>query len=587
MNRSPCIYWARLLPCAGLCFTEIAPPFHRVGVETAIVAILCRRHGLATGWFAFIRSTGEGFFERMNCIRLSVGTLAFGIVAGVQAAPPIPYPPREYRAAWCATVTRIDWPPAAGVSAATVASQKARMIQHLDMMVDAKMNAMYLQVRPACDAMYISALEPPSAWLTGSQNTAPTYDPLQFAVQEAHARGIELHAWVNPYRAALNQTTTDKSPLHVMRARPDLCVAYSDGRTYMDPGKADSITWIKNVIGDIVTRYDVDGVVFDDYFYPGTTFNDTATYNEYLAGGGTMNKDNWRRDNVNRLIQQCYAMIHGIRQSCQFSVGPFGIWRPGNPSGVTGADYYATHYCDTKLWLQQGWVDSLSPQLYWTIGSPGQPFGPLIDWWVQQNPNRHVLASTADYRVGDSGFANWGGTTASEIVNQVNRTYSANAAGAIHGVGNVHYSIRWLTDDPNNTNIVEALKAGPYAKDALRPASTWLDNTPPPMPQVSFGALVGSPQKRTISFSQAPADEKAMWWAVHTYNGTDWTLKVLPGAASSYEVDASVQEFAVSAVDRVGNEGARAMMPVPVTLSQFEITKATKPVENSRKLLGE
>lgn len=472
------------------------------------------------------------------------------IQGGLHAAPPIPDPPRELRATWCATVSRIDWPPQSGVSTSIVNAQKARLIQHLDAMADANMNAMYFQVRPAGDAMYDSNIEPWSQWLTGSQNTAANWDPLEFAVTEAHARGIQLHAWVNPYRAALDHSTWNKAPNHVMRARPDLCVSFSDGKTYMDPGKPDTINWIKDVVSDIVTRYDVDGVVFDDYFYPGTSFPDQGTYQAYLNSGGNLSRDNWRRENVNQLIQQCSQLVHSIRSTCEFGVGPFGIWRPGYPSGIVGADYFATHYCDSRKWLQQGWVDSLSPQLYWPLGSPGQPFGDLIDWWVLQNTNRHVLASTAVYRVGSSSYANWGGTTASEIVNQVNRTRQAG------GVGNVHYSVRWLTDDPKS--VRSALKAGPYSKDAIRPAATWLDSTAPPAPQASMGPVNGNPSGRTITFSQSPGHEKARWWCVYTYNGSAWSHVVLPGAATSYRAGASTQEFAVSAIDAAGNESPRA-----------------------------
>lgn len=487
----------------------------------------------------------------MALCNVSLAVAILCAAAPAPAAPPIPATPRDYRAAWCATVSNIDWPPVAGTSATNVAQQKARLIQHLDAMAAANMNAMYLQVRPACDAMYASNIEPWSQWLTGSQYTAATYDPLAFAITEAHKRGIELHAWVNPYRAAIDQNSATKSPKHVMRARPDLCVGYFDGKTYktyMDPGKEDTIDWIVNVIADMVTNYDLDGVVFDDYFYPGTDFNDTATYNAYVSGGGKLSKDNWRRSNVDTLIQRCYTTIHGIRQSCQFEVGPFGIWQPNNPPGISGANYYSTHYCDTRKWLQNGWVDSLSPQLYWTLDSPGQPFGALIDWWVAQNPNRHVMASTADYRVGSSS-ANWGDKTASEIVNQVNRTHQAG------GVGNVHYSIRWLTDNP--AGVMTALMAGPYAKPALRPASTWLDNTPPPTPLVTVGQPTGTPPRRTITLGQNPTDEKAVWWCVNTFNGTTWDLKILPGSTTTYQLPANTQEFAVSAVDRNGNEGPR------------------------------
>src|SRR5690606_10728646 len=156
----------------------------------------------------------------------------------------------------------------------------------------------------------------------------------------------ELHVWINPYRAALDHLTNNKHPNHVTRKRPDLCVQHTDGKTYMDPGKEDSITWIKNVVADIVTRYDVDGVVFDDYFYPGSDFNDSATYMAYLNGAGSRKLGDWRVNSVDRVIEGCYNTVYSSRNSCQFAVGPFGIWRPGNPPGISGADYWATHYGD-------------------------------------------------------------------------------------------------------------------------------------------------------------------------------------------------------------------------------------------------
>lgn len=485
---------------------------------------------------------------------LVVGTQ--GVLMG-QSIPPVPETPRDYRAAWCATVSQIDWPPVTGVSGSTINQQKAALIEHLDALQSANMNAMYLQVRPASNAVYKSTLEPPSEWVTGSQYINFTsFDPLSFACTEAHKRGIELHAWVNPYRAATSSYLGNKAPGHVTQARPDLVIQHGT-QWYMDPGKEDSITWIKNVVADIVTRYDVDGVVFDDYFYPAPTFEDDATYQAYLDDGGTMEKGDWRRNNVDKLIQQCSDLIHGIKPYCQFAVGPFGIWRPNNPPGIIGSDYYATHYCDTKKWLQQGWVDSLSPQLYWTLDSTGQPFGELIDWWVAQNPNRNVMASTADYRVGnsahDSGFHLWSNKTNQEIVSQVNRVAQNG------GVGTVHYSMRWLTNnnrDSQNVGLLDALRNGPYAGDALPPARPWLDNVPPPAPNVSLGAMYGNPPRRNLTFSQNPGDESAMWWCVNVYDGNEWNLTILPRDAYGFTAMEPIVRFAVAAVDRSGNESA-------------------------------
>ncbi len=469
--------------------------------------------------------------------------------------PPIPDPPREYRAVWCATVNRIDWPPVAGTNPSQVAQQKSRLLAHLQMMVNANMNAMYFQVRPEADAIYNSTIEPWSHYLTGSQFIASTWDPLEYLVEEAHKRGIEVHAWINPYRASTSTNISGKASSHITKLRSDLIIRHGS-QLYIDPGKQDSIDWIVNVVEDIVSRYNVDGVVFDDYFYPAQNFADEATFAAYQNNGGTMDIHDWRRDNVDRLIETTYNSIKAIRNTCQFSVGPFGIWRPGNPPGISGNDYYATHYCDTRKWLQNGWVDSLSPQLYWPTDSPNQTFGPLINWWVAQNPDRHVLASTATYRVGDSDFDTygnvWSNKTAQEIVDQINLVRNAN------GVGHVHFSVRWLTDDPLNKNVRMTLQNGLYKEQALRPISWWLDNTPPPAPNASISQPYSNPPRRMIQFSQNPGDEPARYWVIYTYNGNQWNWHVVPGQLTQYSVFEPVQEFAVSAVDATGNESDRS-----------------------------
>ena len=485
---------------------------------------------------------------------------AAGAAAFAQSPPAIPAVPRELRAAWCATVTNIDWPTATGQS---VSTQQTKLRQHMDALVLNNMNCMYLQIRPACDAFYTPGLEPWSQWLTGTQGNSPGYDPLAFAITEAKARGLELHAWVNPYRAALDLINTNKAATHVCITHPSWVIAYTDNRRYLDMGQSAVRTYIESVIQDIVTRYDIDGVVFDDYFYPGTDFNDTATYNAYTGGGGSMTLANWRRDNVNKLIQECSTVVHNARVGCQFEVGPFGIWRPNNPTGISGADYYATHYCDSKLWLNNGWVDSLSPQIYWSLASSGQPFGALLDWWVSQSlVGRPVFASTADYKMVSDPTNFPSGT---EIVNQVIRTKQGG------GLGTVHYSMKHITGD--QSGVATGLRNGPYAKQALKPATPWLDPTPPAAPNVNVGPLVSG--NRTVSFAQPGGAEAARWWLLHTWDGTTWTLQILPGVTTSKSVAANVTDVAVTAVDKAGNESSRTRLSVPVTLSRFELSDAS------------
>lgn len=484
---------------------------------------------------------------RVLCMAAGLGLSVF--TAFGQALPAIPSVPRDCRAAWTATVSNIDWPSRTGLSAA---AQQTELKNHMDALVRLNMNTMYLQVRPACDAFYSSTIEPWSQWLSGTQGNSPGYDPLGFAITEAHRRGLELHVWLNPYRASTSTGTSGKAANHITRTRPDLVRTYGS-MLYLDPGEPDAVTYNKSVITDIVTRYDIDGVVFDDYFYPypsGTTaFPDSTSYAKYTAAGGTLALGDWRRDNVNRFVRDVAQIVHTVRPKCQFGIGPFGIWRPGNPSGITGLDAYNDIYADSRLWLQQGWVDSLSPQLYWTLSSTGQPYGKLIDWWVQQNTaGRLVFASNYTSKAGST--SSW---PASEIVNEVKRTTQAGAKG------NVHFSMKALTND--QSGVGTALKADPYAKPALRPATPWLDPTIPAAPQVTVGPPTGTPSRRTVSFSQPTGAEVANWWCLHTYQGGAWQLAILPAATSSQAIDPTVVlALAVTAVDRGGNESARTVV---------------------------
>jgi uncharacterized lipoprotein YddW (UPF0748 family) len=318
---------------------------------------------------------------------------------------------------------------------------------------------------------------------------------------------------------------------------------------WLDPGHADSVGYSMFAVMDIVNRYDVDGIVFDDYFYPypvtGQTFDDAATYAAYQGAGGTLSLSDWRRKNVNDFVQNVYTNIKAAKPWVKFGIGPFGIWRPNNPPGVTGLDAYASIYADSKKWLNNGWADVFSPQLYWQIGSSGQPYGPLLSWWTSQNTHGRVLApSNATYQIGS-------GWPVSEIVNQISMTRSTPGA-----LGNVHFSVKYLK---NNTNgIMTTLQTGVYATPSLIPTFTWLDNMPPPKPYVRIEE-VGT----NISFEITPgAGELPRWYAVSTRYGNTWSAEVLPAQTlifnrSEANAGGKLHSVYVSAVDRCGNEGPK------------------------------
>ena len=295
-----------------------------------------------------------------------------------------PLPEGEFRGVWVATVSNIDWPSKRGLP---VEEQQRELIAILDRMSELNLNGVILQVRPSADALYPSPLEPWSEYLTGQMGVAPEplWDPLEFAVTEAHKRGMELHAWLNPYRARRHTETTPASPDHITIARPDLVRDYGSF-LWMDPGEPEVRQRTVDVVRDIVRRYDVDGIHFDDYFYPypenDLDFPDEATWQRY---GDGLSRDDWRRRNVDELIQQVGAAIQEEKPHVRFGISPFGIWRPGHPRSVRGLDSYEKIYADSRKWLRLGWVDYFAPQLYWGQTAPQQRYSDLLKWWSRQN----------------------------------------------------------------------------------------------------------------------------------------------------------------------------------------------------------
>ncbi|HEY9175628.1 MAG TPA: family 10 glycosylhydrolase [Verrucomicrobiae bacterium] len=459
-----------------------------------------------------------------------------------------PRPPREFRGAWIATVGNIDWPSKRGLP---VADQKAELISLLDRAAALKLNAVIFQVRPACDALYASKLEPWSEFLTGTMGKAPEpfYDPLALAIAEAHKRGLELHAWFNPYRARVKSDRSPAAANHVSRTRPHLVRDY--GRyLWLDPGELETQEYSLSVVLDVVRRYDVDGIHFDDYFYPyrengadgkPMDFPDEASWKKYGLAS-KLSRDDWRRRNVDDFIRRVHAGIKSTKPSVKFGLSPFGIWRPGHPPQIQGLDAYAVLYADAKKWLQNGWADYFSPQLYWAIEPKAQSFPVLLDWWNQQNPKRrHLWPGLNTARMADR----W---KPEETVRQIQL-----ASKQPVSAGHVHWNLGSLL---RSGELQSALARGPYAETALVPACPWLDAKAPGQPRLVVTGR--GPTDWRASWVAAPG-ERPRFWLIQLRTGASWSTRVT--SETEMQLGTPVPNcVAVSAVDLAGNASRAAVV---------------------------
>ncbi|MFJ4871709.1 glycoside hydrolase family 10 protein [Streptomyces sp. NPDC088757] len=295
-----------------------------------------------------------------------------------------PYRRREFRGMWLATVSNIDWPSAPGL---TADQQRAELLVHLDTAVERRLNAVVLQVRPTADALWPSPYEPWAACLTGTQGRDPGWDPLGTAVVEAHARGLQLHAWFNPYRVANHTDPARLVASHPARRHPEWVLPYG-GKLYYDPGLPEVRRFVQDAMLDAVRRYDVDAVHWDDYFYPypvaGQVFGDDGTYARH--GGGFPDRASWRRHNTDLLVSEMSARIKEAKPGVAFGVSPFGVWRnaatdPEGSDTAAGVQTYDDLYADTRKWVREGWLDHIVPQLYWHIGLAAADYAELLPWW--------------------------------------------------------------------------------------------------------------------------------------------------------------------------------------------------------------
>ncbi|MFE9204631.1 family 10 glycosylhydrolase [Micromonospora sp. NPDC007230] len=474
--------------------------------------------------------------------------------------------PRELRGMWITTVNNIDWPSRPGLPAATV---RAEFRSWLDLAVRRNHNAVFVHVRPSGDALWPSRYAPWSQWLTGSHDGRdPGWDPMEFMVAEAHARNLEFHAWFNPYRGGQPATVggpgprlDQLAPAHPLRRHPDWVVTYPSAdrpgsRLYFNPGVPEARKFVEDSMLEAVQRYDVDGVHFDDFFYPypeaGQDFPDGAAFARY--GRGFADKHDWRRDNVNTLVREMSERIKAIKPWVKFGISPFGIWRNKrtDPAGsaTAGLQSYDDIYADTRLWVREQWLDYVVPQLYWHIGFGKADYAKLLPWWAAtvRGTRVQLYIGQADYRVGERGA--W--RDPAELDRQL-------ALNQRHGVsGSVHFSAKQVRAD--RLGAVSRYSEAHYAGPALVPTMAQLPAAPPAAPEVTGvrradgGVVLTWRGEGAASFAVYRVDAEVAR-LVGTARGGGWVDRAAPTGGSL--------SYCVSGLDRSGNEG-RLSTPVSV-----------------------
>ncbi|MFC5723234.1 glycoside hydrolase family 10 protein [Streptomyces gamaensis] len=313
---------------------------------------------------------------------------------------------REFRGMWIATVVNVDWPSAPGLSAER---QRAELTALLDAAVRRRLNVVMLQIRPTADAFWPSRFEPWSEYLTGTQGRDPGWDPLAFAVREAHRRELQLHGWFNPYRVANHTDPGRLVPTHPARVHPDWAVPYG-GKLYYNPGLPEVRRFVQDAMLDAVLRYDLDGVHFDDYFYPypveGQRFDDDAAYERH--GAGFPDRAAWRRHNIDLLVRETGQRIERYKPEVRFGISPFAVWRNRSTdrrgsNTRAGVQTYDDLGADTRRWVREGWIDYIVPQVYWHIGNAAADYGELVRWWARtvHGTDVRLYIGEALYRAGD------------------------------------------------------------------------------------------------------------------------------------------------------------------------------------------
>jgi len=495
-------------------------------------------------------------------------------------------PKRQLRAMWIASVQRLDWP-----TGTAIADQQAEYREILDYAVARRMNAVMVQVRPTADAFWPSTLEPWSGYLTGVRGQHPGYDPLAFVVDEAHERNLEIHAWFNPYRASMPAGTANSpeagadigklAPGHPLQQHPDWAVVYPVGaptqtRLYYNPGIPAVRAFVQDAIMDAVTAYDIDGVHFDDYFYPypvlGQDFADDATFAQY--GAGWASKADWRRNNIDLLIKEMGERIHAAKPWVKFGVSPFGIWRnvAADPLGsdTNGTQSYDANFADTRTWVKQEWIDYIVPQVYWHIGLPIADYAKLVPWWneVAEGTRVQLYIGQANYKVNTQpAFPQWQDPIEISKHLTFNRDYP-------NVLGDIHFRAKIVMSDPigSTTRFV----ADHYSRPALVPRMPHLPARPLLFPVVTGAERDAATGAVTLRWrptaSGAEPFGEVTSYAVYRFDGLSFpgscgfadaghlvaTMRAGAGATQTF-VDPTAQPgqrytYYVTALDRLWNE---------------------------------
>ncbi len=506
------------------------------------------------------------------------------------------HPKYELRAAWIATVVNIDWPSSPNLS---TEEQKQEFVNLLDILKDAGINAVIVQIRPAADAFYYSKYELWSQWLTGTQGKSPKpyYDPLEFMVKEAHKRNMEFHAWFNPYRAVFKYKETPAAKNHITNTKPEWFFTYGPHK-FFNPALPEVRTFVTKVIQDVVKRYDIDAVHFDDYFYPYKRrdsegkiidFPDSTEYVKYnrkypdsLISVKIFNKDSvltdtiipdttklfqnkadWRRNNVDLIIKMLHDSIKSEKKYVKFGISPFGIWRnkKEDPSGsaTNGYTNYDGLYADILKWQKNDWIDYVAPQLYWEIGKKVADYEILTKWWAKNSFGKHVYIGEGLYRIN----SNKAWKNPSEIPDQI-RLYRKYPEIK----GSIFFSAKFFITNPNG--VVDSLKNDLFKYPALIPSMKYIDSIPPGKPENLL--VIKNKRRKFLTWTEPKAKEKtafdtAVYYVIYKFKGEQTGSFENPENIYKIVREKMVKlpkgrflfrkkyTFAVTAVDRLHNEG--------------------------------
>lgn len=472
----------------------------------------------------------------------------------------------EWRGVWIATVNNIDWPSSPNLS---TDQQKRELIQMLDLYKSLNFNAVVLQIRPTADAFYKSELEPWSIYLTGDQKRAPApfYDPLAFAIEEAHKRGMELHTWLNPYRVSQNvNNIKDMSPDHIYRKKPHLFVKHGN-KLYFDPAYPETREFLTKVIKDLVTRYDLDGIHFDDYFYPNNDFSDESSFAKHNRGFKREDKMAWRRENVDLVVKMLRDTIKSVKPFVKFGISPYAVWRnkAEDPRGSDTRSFGYTNYdhlhADILKWMEEGWLDYILPQLYFNIGYPAADFKILAEWWRDNSAGTPVYGGLGTYRLDPAAkIEAW--RSADEIKKQAEML-----RGITEYQGVCYFSAK---DMKKNVVGINSVLEGLYTNPSIIPSLRGFETTPPSPPaEAKIVVKSGAPYLEwsgdPLPAGDAPLEEcnseRAYYYLIYKFEkgatpdfNNSKAIIALTGERSLKIQESGLYDYYISALDRLYNE---------------------------------